>query len=164
MTRTGLARRLAAPADAGEAAACASTRLPKAYCALCCAAGAERRTGDIGSLACRILLTPATLDPPLLRSLLRIVGEVTPGAAVPALLLLLLLEVVVAAMAATDSGLAGMRLAPCELSRMDVLMERRSTGVVLLLLVRPPVRPCGLEEVRSGGGAGPSAADSNGAP
>lgn len=53
-------------------------------------------------------------------------------------------------LAAAASGLAGIMLAPWELSRIEARTERRREGVVLALLI-PPASPLGLAEVRRGG-------------
>lgn len=176
----GLALRAALPAPAGPArvglglrfaAAGGSMRLPNAHPALagCAADGAERRTGDTGSRAGKTcLLLGTTAEPVLLRSLL--MGEVAacaaasprplpvlPGAMRTVCCCSLVLPEVLPCAAAADSGLTGIILLPCEVSRMEALMDRRKQGPLLLLLPRPPAMPFGLAEVRSGGGGGASA-------
>jgi hypothetical protein len=141
-------------------------RVPNAYCALgccCCAAGADRLIGDAHSLAGTGLLgTP--VEPALLRSLLT--GE--PALGTPVIILLLLLGpapdstgraypllLLLLTAAAAASGLAGIMLAPCELSRIEDRAERRRMGVVVLLAPLP-VGPFGLALLRRGGAAGGS--------
>lgn len=135
-------------------------RVPNAYCGRGCAAGAERLTGEPQVLSCTTLLgTP--VEPALLRSLLT--GDAALGAPwllpVPGLdstgrtVLPTLLT-----LAAAASGLAGIMLAPWELSRMEARTDRRREGVVFELLLKLVVGPFGLAEVRKGGAAGASGA------
>lgn len=154
-------------------AAWGSMRVPNAYCALgcCCAAGAERLIGEAHSLAGTAL--PGTpLEPALLRSLLT--GDVALGTPVISLLLLLgpapdstgrtyPLLLLLLLLAAAASGLAGIMLAPCELSRIEDRAERRRMGVVLLLALLP-AGPFGLALLRRGGATGGSGGASGAKP